>query len=63
MMLGLERWNGGWDGLCAPGGQVETVAAAAEGREEELTPTRVLYAKPRVVNINIRITTINRDTN
>jgi hypothetical protein len=62
MMLGLERWNGGWDGLCAPGGQVEA-AAAAEGREEELTPTRVLYAKPRVVNINIRITTINRNTN
>ena len=27
MMLGLERWNGGWDGLCAPGGQVETAAA------------------------------------
>jgi hypothetical protein len=59
----------GGDGLCAPGGQVETAAAAAaaaaEGREEELTPTRVLYATPtpRVVNTNIGIATINRDPN
>jgi len=52
-------------GHCAPGGQVERAAAAAvaEGREEEVTPTRVLYAKPRVVNTNIRIAIINRDPN
>jgi hypothetical protein len=59
VMLGLERWNGGWI-ICAPDGQMER---AAERREEELTPTRVLCANYGVVNVNNRIATINRDAN
>ena len=58
-MLDIGCGNGGWDGALRSG----RPGAEGGGGLEEPTPTRVLYAKYKVLIVNIRIATINRDPN
>ena len=58
-MLDIGCGNGGWDGAL----RSRRLGAEGGGGLEEPTLTRALYAKSRVLIINIRIATINRDPN